>query len=332
MILRPPVTALLDTALDSSVVPGYSRLGYLIRRGSWAQGDPAPGALHGKTALVTGANSGIGKATSTGMARLGATVLMTVRNRERGEQARREVLAEVPDADLRVEMCDVSNLGAAVRSFAADLTGRGQQLDVLVHNAGALPESRTESEEGHEVTLATHVLGPLLLTEQLTPALAASTDARVIFVSSGGMYTQALPVTDPEYRDGQYRGATAYARSKRMQVALLPVLADRWAATNITVHAMHPGWADTPGVASSLPGFHRLTGPLLRTPAEGADTIVWLAATAPAPPSGQFWHDRRTRPTHYLPHTRESAHDCTQFWQFCAEATHIDAENVAPRD
>ncbi len=332
MILRPPVTALLDTALDSSVVPGYSRLGYLIRRGSWAQGDPRPGALHGKTALVTGANSGIGKATSTGMARLGATVLMTVRNRERGDQARREVLAEMPDADLRVEMCDVSNLGAAVRSFAADLTGRGQQLDVLVHNAGALPESRTESEEGHEVTLATHVLGPLLLTEQLTPALAASTDARVIFVSSGGMYTQALPVTDPEYRDGQYRGATAYARSKRMQVALLPVLADRWAATNITVHAMHPGWADTPGVASSLPGFHRLTGPLLRTPAEGADTIIWLAATSPAPPSGQFWHDRRTRPTHYLPHTGESAHDRAQFWQFCTEATDLDAETGDPEN
>jgi len=196
MILRPPVTALLDTALDSSVVPGYSRLGYLIRRGSWAQGDPRPGALHGKTALVTGANSGIGKATSTGMARLGATVLMTVRNRERGEQARREVLAEVPDADLRVEMCDVSNL-AAVRTFAADLNGRGQQLDVLVHNAGALPESRTETDEGHEVTLATHVLGPVLLTEQLTPALAASTDARVIFVSSGACTPKDSPSAIP---------------------------------------------------------------------------------------------------------------------------------------
>ncbi len=239
---------------------------------------------------MTGAYSGIGKAASLGMARLGATVLMAMRNCERVEQARREVLAEMPDADLRVEMCDVSNLGA-VRSFAADLTVRGQQLDVLVHNAGTLPESRTESEEGHKVTLVTHVLGPLLLTEQLTPALAASTDARVIFVSSGGMYTQALPVTDPEYRDGRYRGETAYARSKRMQIALLPVLADRWTATNITVHAMHPGWVHKPGVASSLRVFHRLTGPLLRIPAEGADTIIWLAATAPAPPSGQFWHD-----------------------------------------
>ena len=128
MIARPPVTALLDTALDCPVVPGYSRLGYLSRRVSWAQGDPRPGAVHGKTALVTGVNSGIGKATSVGMARLGATVLMTVRNRERGEQARREVLAEMPEANLRVEMCDVSNLGA-VRSFAADLTGCGQQLD-----------------------------------------------------------------------------------------------------------------------------------------------------------------------------------------------------------
>lgn len=321
-IRLPP---LLDTVLDRTVLPGYSRLGLLARRGGWADDDPAPEALRAKTVLVTGANSGLGKAASEAAARLGATVLMTVRNRVRGERARAEILAAAPGADVRVEVCDVSSL-AAVGDFAAELVRRLPRLDVLIHNAGALPEERTQTAEGHEVTVATHVLGPLLLSERLRPILAASPDPRVIWVSSGGVYAQRLPVEDPEYRQGRYRGATAYARSKRMQVALLPILARRWSGDGITVHGMHPGWADTPGVATSLPTFRRWTAPLLRTAEEGADTIVWLAATQPTPPSGRFWQDRRPRPEHYLARTRESAADRDRFWRFCRDATGIGAD------
>ena len=85
-----------------------------------------------------------------------------------------------------------------------------------------------------------------------------------------------------------------------MQVALTPLMQERWAADGIAVHTMHPGWADTPGVVTSLPGFHKVMGPLLRDAETGADTIVWLAATQPAPGGGQFWHDRAPRPEHYL--------------------------------
>ncbi len=300
--LRP----LLDTALDRTVVPGYTRIGYRLRQSGWA-GDPPPGALRGRTALVTGANRGLGKAIAAGLAGLDATVLLTVRDRESGERARDEIVAE-SGADVRVEVCDVSDLGA-VRAFAADLRTRVSRLDVLIHNAGLLPAARGETDDGHEITLATHVLGPILLTELLTPMLAASDDPRVILMSSGGMYTQSLPVEDPEYRIGRYRGAVAYARTKRMQVAFTPILARRWADRHIRVYSMHPGWADTPGVASSLPGFRAVTGPLLRTLEEGADTAVWLAATSPAPPTGIFWHDRRPRPEHYLPWTRSSDSD-----------------------
>ena len=315
---------MLDTALDRTVVPGYTRVGYQLRRSGWAD-DPAPDALRGRTALVTGANRGIGKAIAAGLARLGASVLLTVRDRESGERACGEIRAAAsPDhpADLRVEVCDVSDLGA-VGAFAADLTNRVRTLDVLIHNAGVLPATRTETGQGHEVTLATHVLGPVLLTERLLPILAASSDPRVILMSSGGMYTQSLPTEDPEYRHGRYRGATAYARTKRMQVALTPILARRWAEQQIRVYSMHPGWADTPGVATSLPGFRLVTGPLLRTPEEGADTAVWLAATRPAPLSGGFWHDRRPRPEHYLPLTRYGDDDRERLWQFCADAVGI---------
>jgi NAD(P)-dependent dehydrogenase (short-subunit alcohol dehydrogenase family) len=252
--------------------------------------------------------------------------LLTVRDREAGERAREEIVSgdssDCP-ADVRVEVCDVSDLGA-VGAFAADLTSRVGTLDVLIHNAGVLPAARTETDDGHEITLATHVLGPVLLTERLLPILAKSSDPRVILMSSGGMYTQPLPADDPEYRTGRYSGATAYARTKRLQVAFTPILARRWAGQHILVYCMHPGWADTPGVATSLPGFRMLTRPMLRTPEEGADTALWLAATRPAPPTGGFWHDRRPRPEHYLPLTRYGDRDRERVWRYCADAIGIE--------
>jgi len=310
------VGAFFDDLLDRTVVFGYSRVGLAVRQQFWQTPALPAEALAGRTVLVTGANSGIGKAIATELAALGATVLMTVRDRARGEAARRDVLAVVPGAEVAVEVCDVSHL-AAVRSFAADLLSRRPRLDAVIHNAGVMPEERTESAEGHELSLATHVLGPVLLTELLLPALTAAPDPRVVLMSSGGMYTQSLPVDDIEYRRGHYRGATAYARSKRVQVALTPLLARRW--PELMVAAMHPGWADTPGVAQSLPGFRRLTRPILRTSEQAADTAVWLTATEPAPVSGQFWHDRRIRPTHYLP-TRDDDARVRQVWQYCAAA------------
>jgi dehydrogenase/reductase SDR family member 12 len=315
--------SLLDMALDRAVVLGYTSVGYRLRQPFWAGDDPEPGALRGRTALVTGSNRGLGKAIAAGLAQLGATVLLTVRDKESGDKAREEILAAHPGADVQVEVCDVSDLDA-VRAFAADLTSRVWTLDVLIHNAGVMPETRTETDDGHEVTLATHVLGPLLLTERLLPILATSDDPRVILMSSGGMYTQPLPAADPEYRDGRYRGAIAYARTKRIQVGFTPILARRWIEKGVRVYSMHPGWADTPGVATSLPAFRTITGPLLRSPEEGGDTAVWLAATTPAPETGRFWHDRRARPEHYLPVTRSGDRQTDRVWRYCADAIGLD--------
>ena len=310
-----------DTLLDRSVLGGYTRIGYLLRRPGWDSDDPRPGALVGRTAVVTGANSGLGKAACTGLARLGATVHLMVRDQQRGRAAVEDIRREVPQARLHLHRCDVSD-PASVRAAARHLVGRLDRLDVVVHNAGALPPTREESVDGHEMTLATHVLGPVRLTELLRPAL--SPGARVVFVSSGGMYTQSLPVDDPEYTESAYRGAVAYARSKRMQVALAPLMQQRWGADGVTVHVMHPGWADTPGFGASLPAFYRLTRPLLRSVEVGADTVIWLVATEPAPAGGRFWHDRAPRPKHYLPATRESAEDRARLWRQVLAAVGLD--------
>jgi NAD(P)-dependent dehydrogenase (short-subunit alcohol dehydrogenase family) len=291
------VTKLVDTALDRALI-GYSKLGYDVRQRDW---EPLP-RLDGKVVIVTGAKAGLGKATVLGLAKLGATVHLAVRGREAGEAVRDELLRAVPGATLVVDELDISLL-ANVREYAAAWTG---PLHAVVHNAGVMPPERGETAEGHELTLATHVLGP----HELTKHLAAE---RSIWVSSGGMYAQKLKVDDLEYLKSAYKPVTAYARTKRMQV----VLAEEWAKRlpSSVVHAVHPGWVDTPGIADGLPAFKKVTGRILRTPEQGADTAVWLvAAREPGESTGHFWHDRAIRPEHYTRLTRESEADRRALW------------------
>lgn len=321
----------VDTTLDRTVVPGYSRLGPLLRR-HWWPADPVDGSLVGKRVIVTGASAGLGMSATVGLTRLGATVHMVGRSEKRMREAAAKILDAHPDSSLVVEECDVSDLDAA-RAYAADLTGRLGSLHAVVHNAGVLPPQRTESAQGHELTLATHVLGPLLMTALLRDLLAADGDARVVWVSSGGMYVQPFTheiATDLEYERGEYSGTAAYARTKRMQVIvaeqLARLLSPPLVRDRVTVHSMHPGWADTPGITASLPRFSAAIGPLLRSAAEGADTIVWLAAAPEAvETSGRFWCDRRPRPTSYLPWQREDPTDRILLWERCLEAVGITA-------
>lgn len=315
----------LDRLIDRSLVLGYSDIGRRIRQRTWPA-DPASDALLGKRALVTGAASGLGEAAARGLLALGATVHVAGRSLQRISPTVASLNAEASrhgwSGVAVAAACDVADL-SDVRRFAADLLEElnGAALDAVIHNAGVMPAERTESVDGHELTVATHLLGPVLMTELLRPALAASTHpARVVFVSSGGMYAQPLPAHDPEFRHGRYGGATAYARSKRMQVELTPELARRWGEDGITVVTMHPGWADTPGVATSLPLFRTLTKAVLRDAEAGADTMVWLAAVQPPPETGRFWHDRAIRPTHYLGRTRPSTAEVEQMWEWTREA------------
>lgn len=308
----PRLPSPLDTALDRLLI-GYGNLGYLARQSGWDEHLPR---LDGKVAIVTGAKTGLGRAAAKGMAELGATVRLAVRGREDGERVKAELAAEVPGAELAVDELDVSSL-RDVRAYTAAFEG---PLHVLVHNAGVMPAEREETEEGHERMLATHVLGPHLLTKLLRPAMPAG--ARVIWVASGGMYGQKLRADDLQYLRDDYKPTTGYARTKRAQVVLSELWAEELRGDGIVSHAMHPGWADTPGIATSLPGFRRLTGPILRTHEQGADTIVWLAAAdQPSSSSGRFWHDRRERPTHYAGRTREGAADRRALWEACEALT-----------
>jgi dehydrogenase/reductase SDR family member 12 len=286
---------------------GYTNLGHRLRATRF---DDLP-RMDGRLAVVTGATSGLGTAAAAGFAALGARVVLVVRDAERGERVR----AGIGDA-ATVARCDLSSL-ADVRALARTLQDDHDEIEVLVHNAGVLPPERRITGEGHELTLATNVLAPFLLT-----ALLADRTRRVVNVTSGGMYTKKLDVDELLRQDGAFNGTRAYANTKRAEVVLTEEWADRLDPRATVVHAMHPGWADTPGLAESLPGFHRVMRPLLRDPRAGADTILFLgAARAPLETSGRLWLDRATQPAHYVPWTREAPADRARLWDACVALT-----------
>lgn len=310
---------LVDAALEASVVGSFSRVGYDVRRrlDGWEE---LP-ERRGTTALVTGATSGIGFEVALGLARLGATVRFVARREDRARRALEEIVARSGNPDVDFTLADMADL-ASVRDVARWFTDSVESLDVLVHNAGAITATHTLNHEGQEMTAAAQLLGPFVLTTELLGPLGARGPGRVITVSSGGMYTQRFDLDDLIMDPARYDGVTQYARVKRAQVVLTHAWARRVDPARTVFHAMHPGWVDTPGVRSSLPGFHRVMGPVLRTPAQGADTVLWLAASgAPLRGAAGFWLDRRRRRENKVPWTRshDPLGDQARLWDWCAE-------------
>jgi NAD(P)-dependent dehydrogenase (short-subunit alcohol dehydrogenase family) len=236
---------------------------------------------------------------------LGASVVLVGRNAEKAERARDEIRSTTGNDNVSFELADLS-LMTETAALAERLIA-GPPIDVLINNAGVLVGERTETDEGIELTLAINLLSHYLLTESVADHLVDG--GRVINVSSGGMYSQRIRPDDIQFERGEYTGTAAYARTKRGQVILTEIWANEFASRGITVSAMHPGWADTPGISDALPTFSKIIGPILRSPEEGADTTVWLAATDESVPSGKFWLDRTPRATHVTDKTRERPGD-----------------------
>lgn len=321
------ITSLLDGVMEATVVPSFSRIGFEARKRLYGWRELGDLDLTGKVVLVTGANSGLGYEIAERVSALGASLRMLVRSNDKGAATVERIVAATGNEDIDYGIADMSELDT-VRAFAADFATGHDRLDVLVHNAGAMFADRKENADGIEMTVAVHVVGPFLLTSLLLPQLEAATPSRVITMSSGGMYAEKLVVGRLE-SPGEYKPSVAYARAKRAQVVLNQQWAQRLGQRGVEFHAMHPGWADTPGVVDSLPGFHRIMGPILRQPAQGADTAVWLAA-APEPSrhNGAFWLDRRPRSTHKVPMTRAEPGEAERLWDRITTLAGIDPTSV----
>jgi NAD(P)-dependent dehydrogenase (short-subunit alcohol dehydrogenase family) len=311
------LAAMLDGALEVPVVPSFTRIGFSARRAlfHWKQLDDYD--LRGRVVAVTGATSGLGRAAADQLARDGATVIVIGRNPAKTASTVAELRSTTGNDRISAVIAD---LGAhdSLRRAAAEVLGAYDRLDVLIHNAGSLSHERRTTPGGTELTVASQVVGPFLLTCLLLDRLAApkpghpesghSEPGRVITVSSGGMYSAPSTVVGLEMDATSYNGTKQYALAKRAQVTLNELWAVHVADRSVVFQCMHPGWADTPGVAEALPTFRRVVGPLLRDPREGADTIVWLAADdgEPLSTSGRFWLDRRVRRIHRLRSTARS--------------------------
>jgi len=288
----------IDIALEGTIVGSFTKLGFNARS-SAPDWQPLP-TMTGQTVLITGGTSGIGRATAAGIMDLGATVIITSRDQQRADQAANELNAGGTAGTARGMAVDTGDHDS-VRKLVVEVTSEIESLDVLINNAGALTDGYNSDAGGTELTLSSHLIGPYILTCGLKGHMAPG--GRVLWMSSGGMYTQALDLDSIELSPDNYKGAVAYAKAKRGQVELVALLGPQW-APKLIMHSMHPGWVNTPGVDAGLPGFGKVMGPTLRTAEQGADTMVWLAATGgnDAAP-GSFFLDRRPRRTSYIPGT-----------------------------
>jgi dehydrogenase/reductase SDR family member 12 len=322
------VLALAQWAWDG--YRNYGRAGFERASRGWAA-DAIPADLSARTFIVTGANAGIGREVAAALAARKASVHCVCRDAARGQAAVDELRA-AGNTDVHLHVADVSS-AASVRAFAEAWHASGRPLHGLVNNAGVLLPARTLSADGLEAAWATAMGGSYLLTGLLLPALlAAAPDggSRVVNLSSGGAYNVRLDLDDPQATGASraYDGAEQYAHSKRAQIMLTEAWAARLGGTGVAVAAMHPGWAETPGVKTALPDFEKRQAGSLRTAAQGADTAVWLvagthgdgsAASTQAALGGKFFFDRApVSPHKALAGTRSPPGDADRLWRYCA--------------
>jgi NAD(P)-dependent dehydrogenase (short-subunit alcohol dehydrogenase family) len=244
---------------------------------------------HGRVAIVTGANSGLGAAIARDLARAGATVIMAVRNPEKGERAASEVRSQVPDAALELRELDLSDL-SSVRAFASQHRGR---LDVLVNNAGIMAPPRRETKDGFESQFGTNHLGHFALTGQLLPRLLEAPEPRVVTQSSGAHRIGRINFDDLQ-GERRYINWLAYGQSKLANLMFALELQRRANAAGGALRSMaaHPGYARTNLQFASPPWYEqlvmRITNPLIGQSADMGALPALYAATVPDLPGGTF--------------------------------------------
>jgi len=258
--------------------------------------------MQGKTVVVTGGNSGIGFETAAALAAMGARVLVTARNAEKGRAAVGEITGRLGgEAQVQLVVFDLSDL-SSVRRGAAEILELAPRLDVLVNNAGVVLGDRRVTVDGYEATFATNHLGPFLLTYLLLERLKASAPARIVTVASTAHNTarQGLPFDDLQ-SEHRYRSMRVYGQSKLANILFTKELARRLEGTGVTANCLHPGTVRTgyarDGDANGLLAFGvTVVGPFFLSPAKGARTSVYLASSPEvAEVSGEYFVKCRPR-------------------------------------
>ena len=249
----------------------------------------------GKVAIVTGANTGIGKETARGLAAEGVRVVLAVRDLEKGEAARSDIVNTTGSADVEVLQLDLASK-QSIRAFAKTFGEKYDRLDILVNNAGVWTRSLQKTEDGFETIFGVNHLGTFLLTRELLPLLEKSAPARIVVVSSALHYRGKMVWDDLMFERRSFGGTSAYNQSKLANVLFTKALARRLVGSGITVNALHPGVVATE-LTRELPKFvQKIAGVFLLTPADGAKTSLHVATSDEvASTSGAYFEKSREK-------------------------------------
>ena len=239
-------------------------------------------SMQGKVCIVTGANSGIGKATSLGLAQMGATVVMVCRDRTKGEEAQNEIKTKSGNDAIDLLLAELSSQDS-IRQLVENFQQHYKQLDVLINNAGGVNLSRRETLDGLEMTFALNYLAPFLLTNLLLDKLKASAPARIVNVSSESHESGYIKMDDLQL-EKKYRLMRAYGQSKLALVLFTYELARRLQGTGVTANCLHPGFVATNIGQSGVGRVGRSIVKLIFSslgirPEEGAKTSIYLASS-----------------------------------------------------
>src|SRR5438552_420939 len=279
-------------------------------------------AMNDKVVMVTGANSGIGKAASLALSKMGATVVMVARSKERGEAARSEIIRKSQNNAVDLLLADLSSL-ESVRILASEFQKKYSELHVLINNAGLFNQRRRVTADGYENTLATNYLAPFLLTNLQLDLLKASTPSRIINVSSVGHYNGHINFDDLNL-ETDYGGWNAYGQSKLALVLFTHELAKKLQGTGVTVNAVHPGtvatniWSRPLGPVGFIMALPKL---FMTSPERGAETIVYLASSPDAKSlSGEYLEKLKVKKSSDESYDEEIAQ---RLWDVSAKLTRL---------
>ncbi|MGI8586502.1 MAG: SDR family oxidoreductase [Chloroflexia bacterium] len=267
--------------------------------------------MHGKTCLVTGANSGIGKATAASLAQLGAGVVMVCRDQARGEAARAEIQASSSNDAVSLLLADLASM-SDVRRLAAQIREQHDRLDVLINNAGVALDHRQVTEDGLETTFAVNYLAPFLLTHLLLDLLKKSAPSRIVNVASyTHTWVKMIPWDDLQ-SEREYDSRSAYNLSKLMDILFTYELSKRLAGSGVTANCLHPGWPMKTNLDREAKGSGALVVKISRLFAisaeRGAGTSIYLAGSPEVETtSGRYFAKSKPAESSALSHDEAAA-------------------------
>lgn len=277
--------------------------------------------IEGKICLITGANSGIGRATTKGLAEMNARVVMLCRSKERGEKAQKEIVQETGNKNVDLIICDLSSQ-ESIRNFVTVFESKYSSLDILINNAGVMLKRRTLSVDGFEMNFAIHALAPFLLTNFLLDIIKKSAPSRIINVTSAAHKRAKIDFNDLQSEHKKYRLFEVYGTSKLAEMLFTYELSRKLEGTGVTVNAVHPGLVNTNLGREQSKFSQWFARKFFKSPEEGAKTSIYLASSPEVEGvSGKYFVNKEPQESSEESYNQENA---KKLWNKLLELSKLD--------